>query len=231
MRDIPLTASRPRLDPMEASAPRRPAPAKTMRKPTKPRKFSLRRTGYAFLFGIGALTAIGVPLNALYFQDGRHPAPLFLTTALVPTTPAPSAAPAAPVQAAETPAAQSEASKSKTETAHAPVKAENARSENAAPVKTAAKMPAKTAEPVKHDPIAQLLNGAAKPKAPAESDVLLAQQALLKLGYVVRADGKFSTATRQAIEKFEHDHGLPVKGALTTKLAAQLATRAGLESE
>jgi len=216
---------------MEPSAPRRSAPAKPARKPAKPRKFSLKRTGYALLFGIGALTAIGVPLNALYFQDGRHPAPLFLTTALAPPATPPAAKPVAAPQTAEAPATQIDAPKAKVETAHAPVKAENARSESAAPAKIAAKTPAKTAEPAKHDPIAQLLNGPAKPKAPAESDVLMAQQALLKLGYVVRADGKFSAATRQAIEKFEHDHGLPVKGALTTKVAAQLATRAGLESE
>ena len=216
---------------MEPSAPRRSAPAKAARKPAKPRKFSLKRTGYALLFGIGALTAIGVPLNALYFQDGRHPAPLFLTTALAPPATQPAAKPVAAPQTAEAPATQIDAPKAKVETAHAPVKAENARSESAAPAKIAAKTPAKTAEPAKHDPIAQLLNGPAKPKAPAESDVLMAQQALLKLGYVVRADGKFSAATRQAIEKFEHDHGLPVKGALTTKVAAQLATRAGLESE
>lgn len=216
---------------MEPSAPRRSAPAKAARKPAKPRKFSLKRTGYALLFGIGALTAIGVPLNALYFQDGRHPAPLFLTTALaLPATP-PAVKPVTAPQTAEAPATQIDAPKAKVETAHAPVKAENARSESPAPAKIAAKTPVKTAEPAKHDPIAQLLNGPAKPKAPAESDVLMAQQALLKLGYVVRADGKFSAATRQAIEKFEHDHGLPVKGALTTKVAAQLATRAGLESE
>lgn len=216
---------------MEPSAPRRSAPAKAARKPAKPRKFSLKRTGYALLFGIGALTAIGVPLNALYFQDGRHPAPLFLTTALAPPATTPATKPIAAPQTAEAPATQIDAPKAKVETAHAPVKAENARSESATPAKIAAKTPAKTAEPAKHDPIAQLLNGPAKPKAPAESDVLMAQQALLKLGYVVRADGKFSAATRQAIEKFEHDHGLPVKGALTTKVAAQLATRAGLESE
>jgi peptidoglycan hydrolase-like protein with peptidoglycan-binding domain len=167
----------------------------------------------------------------LYFQDGRHPAPLFLTTALAPPATTPATKPVAAPQTAEAPATQIDAPKAKVETAHAPVKAENARSESAAPAKIAAKTPVKTAEPAKHDPIAQLLNGPAKPKAPAESDVLMAQQALLKLGYVVRADGKFSAATRQAIEKFEHDHGLPVKGALTTKVAAQLATRAGLESE
>ena len=76
---------------MEPSAPRRSSPAKAARKPAKPRKFSLKRTGYALLFGIGALTAIGVPLNALYFQDGRHPAPLFLTTALAPPATQPAA--------------------------------------------------------------------------------------------------------------------------------------------
>jgi hypothetical protein len=42
------------------------------------RFFSLkRRPGTKIFLGLAAIAAIGVPLNALYLQDGRHPAPLF----------------------------------------------------------------------------------------------------------------------------------------------------------
>jgi peptidoglycan hydrolase-like protein with peptidoglycan-binding domain len=58
--------------------------------------------------------------------------------------------------------------------------------------------------------------------------VLFAQRALLKLGYVVRADGMLSSATRQALEKFERDIGLPAKGQITPKLLRQLAARSSL---
>lgn len=36
-----------------------------------------RRPGKKIFLGLAALAALGVPLNALYFQEGRHPAPLF----------------------------------------------------------------------------------------------------------------------------------------------------------
>jgi peptidoglycan hydrolase-like protein with peptidoglycan-binding domain len=64
--------------------------------------------------------------------------------------------------------------------------------------------------------------------ASVDKNVLYAQRALLKLGYVVRSDGVLSGATRQALEKFEGDAGLPVKGRITPKLLQQLAERSRL---
>ena len=121
--------------------------------------------------------------------------------------------------------------KLKGESGRTVLKSESARTDLTPPAKISAHQGVKPAEAAKHDPIAELLKGPAKPKTPAESDVLMAQEALLKLGYVVRADGKFTKATQKAIEKFEHDNGMPVKGALTTKVGAMLANRAGLQSE
>lgn len=48
------------------------------------RLFGGRRRAVVFL-SLVALAAIGVPLNALYLQDGRHPAPLFQSAAVEPT--------------------------------------------------------------------------------------------------------------------------------------------------
>ena len=64
--------------------------------------------------------------------------------------------------------------------------------------------------------------------APVDKNVLYAQRALLKLGYVVRSDGVLSGATRHALEKFEADADLPVKGRITPKLLQQLAARSRL---
>ena len=64
--------------------------------------------------------------------------------------------------------------------------------------------------------------------APVDKNVLYAQRALLKLGYVVRSDGVLNGATRHALEKFEGDAGLPVKGRITPKLLQQLAARSRL---
>jgi hypothetical protein len=47
------------------------------------RLFGGRRRAVVFL-SLVALAAIGVPLNALYLQDGRHPAPLFHSAAVEP---------------------------------------------------------------------------------------------------------------------------------------------------
>ena len=201
------------------------------RKPAKARKFSLRRAGYGLLVGICALAAIGVPVNALFFQDARHPAPIFLTNALSSTATVPSSARATAAHTAETPSMSTAGSKSRIEPGLAPVKSENARHDLTPTGKTLAHQAIKTLEPRKHDPIAELLNGPARLHTPAESDVLMAQRALLKLGYVVRADGKLNKATQKAIEKFEHDNAMPVKGTLTKKIAQMLASRAGLESE
>lgn len=232
LREHALTTDRPRREAMEPSAIHHArAHPRPRHKPAKPRKFSLRRAGYALLFGICALAAIGVPMNALFFQDARHPAPMFLTNALTSTATAPPSAKATAAQTAETPAKPIEGPKSKTETGRTAVKSENARNESITRAKIAARQAIKPAETTKHDPIAELLNGRAVMETPAQSDVLIAQQALLKLGYVIRADGKFNKATQKAIEKFEHDNGMPVKGALTTKIAEMLASRAGLESE
>lgn len=232
MRDVSLTASRPRFDAIESSAINRSAASLTSRrKSTKPRQFSLQRTGYAMLIGICALTAIGVPMNALFFQDARHPAPMFLTTALTPTSPAPAVAKSTAIHLVETPATPIEGNRPKAELPRPTPKIETAHNVSIPSAKNAARPSAKLAEVIKRDPIAELLDGAARPKPTTQSDVLMAQQALLKLGYVVRADGRLNKATQQAIEKFEHDNGLPVKGALTSKIAALLASRAGLESE
>ncbi|MCC3247005.1 peptidoglycan-binding protein [Methylocystis sp. WRRC1] len=235
MRDASLSASGRQSLPEERSAPRRRASAKRADK-NRPsvlsRVFGLKRMSVLLLLGIGGLAAVGVPMNALFFQDGRHPAPLFSTHLPVAEKTETAAAPKPPVRPTEIAATRAEAEAAKPESPRPPAKVERTRTDAAKPEKAevAKTEVSKTTTEKKRDPISQLLGGAAEKEAEAGPDknVLYAQRALLKLGYVVRADGVFGGTTRQAIEKFERDSGLPVKGQLSPKVMRQLATRSGL---
>ncbi|MBI1867678.1 MAG: peptidoglycan-binding protein [Methylocystis sp.] len=175
--------------------------------------YARRRPAVAIFFGLAAATAIGIPLNALYFQDGRHPAPLFREAgagrggasqphAVAKRSPLP---PPRPVFVAPTPLVEAKPAVAKAESGRA-----------------SAKPP---------DPIGRLLDGEAPTGDSRDKGVLAAQRALLKLGYALRADGVLGGATRQAIEKFERDIGLPAKGDLTPALIRQLAARLGAAVE
>lgn len=94
-----------------------------------------------------------------------------------------------------------------------------------------------TAAPAAADPIADMIRLAGPvpvPPAsvPATSNsanlTLPAQRALVKLGYVVKADGMTSPAFRQAIESFERDRHLPVTGELGPRTLHELAAQSGL---
>jgi peptidoglycan hydrolase-like protein with peptidoglycan-binding domain len=69
------------------------------------------------------------------------------------------------------------------------------------------------------------------PSAIEATRVLLIQKALMKLGYVVRPDGVFGSTTRQAIEKFERERGLPARGELTPKVVREISARSGISIE
>ncbi len=207
-------------------APREPRPQKQKRakkraeQPPTPEKkpmfrFRLRPRIALFLAFIG-LVGVGVPLNALYLQEGRHPAPLFKSTVTLPKQIA-----AVPPPPAHRPAPPPPAEPAKAET-----------------IKTAAAKPARietenAARPEKtqRDEIGMLIDGGGSKAEGPDKTVLFAQRALMKLGYVLRPDGVFGGSTRQALEKFERDSGLPVKGELTTKILRQLAARSGLPRE
>lgn len=183
------------------------------------RRFGARRPGTSLILGLAAIAAIGVPLNALYFQDGRHPAPLF--AAIEPAAQAPVKTAEAPLPPARPAAAALQQAKA------APAKPEGGKTE-------VAKAETSRARELR-DPISLLLGaGAPKAEAPAEKaekpdkKVRFAQKALAKLGYPLRPDGMFGGTTRQAIEKFERSIGAPVKGELTPQILRQITSRSGL---
>lgn len=197
------------------------------------RVFGLKRMGFLLTLFIAALAAIGVPMNALFFQDGRHPAPLF-ARAPEPSKPEIASSVAPPVRVAKVETAtptpvelpRVDAIAAAIDPPRATRKPEPVKPDAAKAGNTRAE-PKKPVVEKKRDLIGQLL-GAAPPKAEEPSkNVLYAQQSLLRLGYVVRADGAFGTATRLAIEKFERDNGLPATGQVTPKLLKKLAAQSG----
>jgi len=168
------------------------AAAAARRLATLPRRVYVLAAVAALLFGIG--------FNALLLQRGRHPAPLFAPPA--PSLPAPSAS-AVPLPP--------------------PAPPETAREAPALPAPAAAEPPARPAAADAgvrdNDPIGALL------RSESQNDdgrlVLAAQNALIKLGYPVKADGNEGAATKQAIRDFERAHGLP-PSEITPRLVKQL---------
>ena len=187
------------------------------------------------VFFIGTIAIIAVPINALFFQDGRHPAPLFTnkfnsTEAKVNLPP-----PTPPSRPNEIASSHDQFVPTKIDNIHHHPKLTNHSADNLTPARANLSSHKGTKdkenEGAKKDEIGHLL---AKPQsAPISQDqqVLFVQRALLKLGYVVRANGIWNKATQDALAKFQKDNGLPVKRTITSKLIALLATRSGLESE
>ncbi|MEP7029681.1 MAG: peptidoglycan-binding domain-containing protein [Pseudolabrys sp.] len=79
---------------------------------------------------------------------------------------------------------------------------------------------AAAAEPVRNDPIAELI-------APTKR-VLAIQRALADFGYgQIKSSGNFDPETRAAIEKFERDRRLPVTGQISDRFVRELAAMTG----
>ncbi len=159
----------------------------------------------AYLGAALAMVLVGIGINALVMQHGRHPAPLFSPA---PTPPpiaqsAPiAAAPPAPRVAVESPPTPP------------PARAAEVVVDGGSPLRTS-------------DPIAQLLKD--EPRPDASRLILAAQTALAKLGYPVKPDGAEGAATQQALREFERAHNLPESTEITPRLVRQLvqAERAG----
>ena len=172
-----------------------------------------------------ALTA-GFLTNALGLQKARHPAPLFVP-AQAPVV-APVADMAAPTTAFEPPVPLP-----------MPRPVDLGIAPQPAPVKSIiSTRPATSAHtPGMVDQIAMLLRPHVAPtltdvpKTEPSKTVFATQRALVKLGFVLKPDGVFGGTTRQAIERFERDQGMPVKGEMTPKIIRLLASQSGIASE
>jgi len=156
-----------------------------------------------------AVTALvaGIGVNALLLQRGRHPAPLFAPPA--PSVPTPSAS-AAPPPPPAPPAPSHEALSSPAPPAAEP------RLPAEPPTRPATSDPGAARDT---DPIGALLRS--ETQSEDARLVLAAQNALVKLGYAVKADGAEGAATKQAVRDFERTHGLP-PSEITPRLVKQL---------
>jgi len=193
----------------EASARLRPDPALVGRpRPATGRKSAvvvasaLRRLGAtpARGYAIAALTAalVGIVVNALALQHARHPAPFFARPPIVAAAPAPAPTPAA----------------SPTQT-----------SGEATGAPTAPTPPARPTQ-LGDDAIADVLR--ADQEQEAQKRLAAAQAALVRLGYVVKADGEPGAATSTALRDFERAHGLPPSNEITPRLLKALSAAASV---
>lgn len=230
-------------------------PARARRRPSGGRRAAGRRRGWlGFLTRrpvrtvAGAIVSAlltGIVVNALVLQKEKHPAPLFVP-AETKSAPAPAhsrSASALPVHAT----AESTQLEARQKDAIAALLRPEASEKPAAEV-----VPSNSAAPKPRDPIAALLKGNATDKSRAEAvpkdaigalikskaaseapalrgeKVAAAQQALVRLGFVLRADGVLGAATRQAIELFERDRGMPVDGDLSPRVTKRLSQLSGV---
>ncbi|MDB5643403.1 MAG: hypothetical protein JWN07_2720 [Hyphomicrobiales bacterium] len=169
----------------------------------------LRRPGRTLAAVVFAGMLCGIAANALFFQTARHPAPIFKGPVI--------ARPAHPVSA---PAQQS-----------IPLPPQRPSERTAAPQSPMAPA-ASVARPVEaapKDQIGALLSGgSSNASADPAPRIVAAQKALMKLGYVVKADGVMGAGTRKAIEMFEQSRKLPVTGDLSSRVSRELSALSGV---
>jgi hypothetical protein len=161
------------------------------------------------IYVIGGLSAllVAIGVNALVLQSERHPAPLFASP---PARIAPAPPPSNPIPAP----------------APAPSRLDSDESLPPAPVPTP---PVRTGAVSTTSARAPDQIGAWLRNESQNDDsrlVLAAQNALVKLGYAVKADGNQGAATHQALRDFERAHGLPSTTEITPRLVKQLTAAA-----
>ncbi len=173
----------------------------------------------------GGLLA-GIAVNATMLQKGRHPAPLFApadpVVAAVKSLPAPPPMPLArpaELTAAPPASAVSTGPLTASPSSHAPQPASR-------PAASATRAEIEAAPP-RRDAIATLLSGV-DPTATPSPRIAAAQRALQRVGFVVRPDGFMGVGTRQTIERFEKNQGLPVTGELAGRTVRELAAKSGV---
>jgi hypothetical protein len=212
--------------------------------------FLTRRPARTIVGAIVSALLTSIVINALVLQKAKHPAPLFMPAQPLKAAAAPQAHPAFAGQAhvaAPAPDNAPVAAKQRDTIAallepNAVVKpAAEAAPPAAKPKDTIAallrgkpadkpRVESKPAGAKSKDAIAALIktNIAAAAVEPSTATVAAAQQGLVRLGFVLRADGVLGAATRQAIELFERDHGMPVDGDLSPRVTRRLSQMSGI---
>ena len=215
-----IVTEEPRRKP-RAAHPRAAAPAKAEQqsKASFLLAFLTRRPGRTLAGVVVAGLVTGITLNAVQFQTGYHPSPLFGGPRAAASAPKAVAAVAPPM-----PSPRPVSLPAPAPVAAAPASAAPPVAQLAAP-RAAESAPTQA----KKDPIAALLNGEAPMEAAVPpARVAAVQKALIKSGFVLRADGVMGATTRQALERFERDRKLPVTGDLSPRTLRELAQESGV---
>jgi hypothetical protein len=196
--------------------------------------------------GFSASMVTIILLNALVWQRARHPAPLFLHATpvvrkkeprIAVTIASPAPLPQPPVPPVEMRGRPTERPQGQKTLPEEPLlekllrkkpAREHSRHSRAAP--SAARQQNGISRLLKapRPPRARSAKAAkASPAVPSKS-VLAAQRALVKLGFVLRPDGVAGATTRRAIEDYERDNGLPIRGELNAALMRRLSIESGI---
>ncbi|CAO4139486.1 hypothetical protein LNAOJCKE_4488 [Methylorubrum aminovorans] len=190
-------------------------------------RFCLRYPGGVFGTLLGAGAAIYVCVNAMGLQDGPHPAPILPTVESKPVAAKPAPPPVREVRTVEAP--------KPAPVREAPAPPRDAIADMIRSGETTASVTPKAERKPEPKPAAkekaEVKADAGKPESPKpDPTVIRVQRALAKLGYgPLKDDGLMGPGTKAAIEKFERDRKLPVKGeavgptlrALTREMTAK----------
>ncbi len=192
-----------------------------------------RRTGWRgrrFLSilaaGFFGATAAAILLNALVWQRTRHPAPLFARTAPAALAKRPTIARMSAVPASRPAVIQTHDKPIEKPPLELPAgeHPQQAGVNSSPPHDVISQLQLLKAAP---PPLARPTVNSSAAAAPSKL-VLAAQRALVKLGFVLNPDGVAGARTRQAIERYERDHGLPMRGDLSRAIERQLSGETGI---
>jgi hypothetical protein len=214
-----------------------------------------KRPGRTIIGAAASALLTGIAVNALVLQKEKHPAPLFVP-AEIPSQPAPAparthAAALAPAPAVQSPASDvTSAGTTKDLIGNFITQGSTAKltppSSQPVPAMPRSKDPLgalirnsgvdrqhagnERVDTRQKDSIAALIksNAPADVAAPPTEAIAAAQHALVRLGFVLRADGVWGASSKQAIELFERDHGLPADSNLSPRVTKQLSQLSGV---
>jgi hypothetical protein len=185
--------------------------------------------------------------NALFLQAGRHPAPMFGSSAAIGAPGSMGANPLPRPRPADADAALLESRPIEIRPADSKVTESKAAELKAAEAKVA---DPRSTDPKSADPLANLVKATATPMAPpnvvrppapiptpAHGDavqitgsrrVAAVQRVLTEYGYgQLRATGTIGSDTQAAIQKFEREHKLPPSGQMSDRLVRELTAMVG----
>ena len=183
------------------------------------RRRLLRKPGSTMAMMLATLAGGVIITNALALQTERHPSPMFTSLAAEPVQQVAAKADALPLPPTR---AQAE----RRAEADAPIVKASARSRDE-PQRTAS-----IATTSKEQMLAIINGGAPEKVADAAAPtprIVQIQKALSKAGYgSLKPDGVFGAGTRAALEKFEADRKLPVRGEPQGRTLRELARVSGM---